>query len=442
MTYKVALVSLGCPKNQVDAEIILSSLKEGGFEITANEEEADVIIVNSCAFIEDAKKESIEAILDCASHKNGGNLKVLAVTGCLSERYRDEVTREMPEVDLCVGLGSNKDIVSIIKNALEGKKGNTYGDKLDIPLNGKRLLSGPFFSACIKIAEGCNNHCAFCAIPLIRGRYRSRTLEDVISEAGELADSGVTELTVVAQDTTSWGTDIYGKPSLAKLLKALNEIEKLRWIRVLYTYPDKIDDELLDVIASCEKIVKYLDVPIQHCSGRVLKLMHRPQNREELTALFEKIRRKVPGITLRTTLMTGFYGETEEDFCELCEFVKELRFDRLGCFAFSPEEDTPAMKLKPEPDAQTAADRADLIMRTQATISRELCTAKLGTVQEVLTEGYDDYIKLYFGRTSADAPDIDGKVFFSSAAPVVQGEYIKVTITDCLEYDLLGERVQ
>lgn len=441
MNYKVALVSLGCPKNQIDAEILLGCLEDGGFEITANEDEADVIIINTCGFIEDAKQESIDAILDCATHKENGKLKVLAVTGCLAERYRDEITKEMPEVDVCVGLGSNKDIVKIINDALCGKYVNCYGSKADLPLSLRRKLSGPSYTACIKIAEGCNNRCAFCAIPYIRGAYRSRTLDDILREANELADSGVTELTLVAQDTTCWGIDIYKKPSLALLLEELCKIEKLHWIRVLYTYPDKIDDELLQVIAKQDKIVKYLDVPVQHCSENVLRAMNRPQDKAQLIALFDKMRQLVPNITIRTTLMAGFFGETEQDFCELCDFVKEVKFDRMGCFAFSLEEGTPAQKLTPEPDRQTAVTRADHIMRLQADISAELCAKKAGTVQEVLVEGYDSYIKLYYGRTAADALDIDGKVFFRADSPVESGEYIQVKITDCLEYDLLGEKI-
>lgn len=441
MTYKVALVSLGCPKNQIDAEILLGFLEDGGFTVTANEDDADVIIINTCGFIEDAKQESIDAILDCATHKENGSLKLLVVTGCLAERYRDEITKEMPEVDVCVGLGSNKDIAKIILDALDGKRQNCYGEKKDLPLSARRVLSGTPYSACLKIAEGCNNRCAFCAIPAIRGPYRSRTLEDVVREASALADSGVTELTLVAQDTTCWGIDIYKKPSLSLLLRELCKIEKLHWIRVLYTYPDKIDDELLHTIAEEPKIVKYVDVPVQHCSKNVLRAMHRPQDKDELVALFDKMRQIVPNITIRTTLMAGFFGETEEDFCELCDFVKQVKFDRMGCFAFSLEEGTPAEKLDPTPDRQTAVTRADHIMRLQADISAELCAKKAGTVQEVLVEGYDTYIKMYYGRTAADALDIDGKVFFTSGSPVNPGEYINVKITDCLEYDLLGEKI-
>lgn len=441
MRYKVAMVSLGCPKNQVDAEIMLAKLKAAGYEITASEALADVIIVNTCGFIQDAKQESIDAILDCADRRED-NLKVLCVTGCLAERYRDEIKAELPEVDVCVGIGKNGDIAEIIGNALKGKKGDFFGEKDELPLNGERLLGGIPYSTYIKIAEGCNNQCAFCAIPKIRGKFRSRPLDDIVKEATELANRGVSELTVVAQDTTSWGIDIYGKPSLYLLLDELSKIEKLHWIRVLYAYPDKINDELLDCMANNEKIVKYLDIPIQHCSENVLRAMRRPGNKKSLCNLIEKIRKKVPGITLRTTLMAGFFGETEDDFCELCEFIKESRFDRLGCFAFSPEEDTPAMELEHTPDSQTAADRADIIMRTQEAISEKLCEEKIGSEWEVLCEGYDSYVKLYFGRSSADAPEIDGKVFFTSPKKRIKtGEYVRVKITDCMEYDLLGEIV-
>lgn len=442
MSTKVAMVCLGCPKNRVDAEIMLASLKNGGFELTANEDEAEVIIINTCGFIADAKQESIDAILDCAAHKqNGGKLKVLAVTGCLAERYRDELTKELPEVDICIGLGKNKDIVELIKGALNGKCENCYGEKTDLPLNGERLLSEVPYSACIKIAEGCNNRCAFCAIPKIRGKYRSRTLEDVLAEAKTLAKNGVTELTVIAQDTTCWGMDIYKKPSLHILLDALAEIKEFKWIRVLYAYPDKITDELLSVMNKHQNIAKYLDIPIQHCSKNVLRAMNRPMDKESLTALIEKIRKKVPGITIRTTVMAGFFGETEQDFTELCEFIKEIKFDRLGCFAFSPEEDTPAMDLPHTPDSQTAQDRCDIIMRTQSGIAEELCEQKIGSTKTVLTEGYDSYIKMYFGRTEADAPDIDTKVFFTADKKLNAGDYINVKITDCYEYDLIGEIV-
>ncbi len=437
--YKVSMVSLGCPKNQVDAEMMLHKLKEGGFEISPAEAEADAIIINTCGFIEAAKAEAIENILEAAQYKNEGKLKALIVTGCLAERYRDDVTAEIPEVDVCVGLGSNDNIAQIVKDAIEGKKENAFGEKTDLDLNGERILGGYPFSTYIKIADGCDNCCTYCAIPSIRGKMRSRKIEDIIKEAKALAEKGVTELIVVAQDTTAYGIDIYGEPRLAELLKELCKIEGLHWIRTLYTYPDKITDELLDTIASEEKLVKYLDIPIQHVNGEILKKMNRKGDKESLSALIEKIRAKIPDITLRTTLITGFPSETEEQFCEMAEFVKETRFDRLGCFTYSPEEGTLAAGFDNQIDEQTKTDRMENIMELQMTISAEKNEEKAGSITEVLIEGWDDYIKCYFGRTPFDAPEIDGKIFFMSTKPLKIGEYVKVRVNDCLDYDLLGE---
>lgn len=438
--YKVSVVSLGCPKNQVDAECILSYLTEGGFEITPVEAEADAIIINTCGFIADAKAEAIENILECSKYKNEGNLKALIVTGCLAERYKDDITAEIPEVDLVVGIGSNKDIARLTKEAIEGKAQNAYGDKACLDMNAKRILGGVPFTAYIKIADGCDNCCTYCAIPNIRGRFRSRKIEDIVAEAKELAEKGVTELIVVAQDTTAYGTDLYGKSALPKLLEELSKIEKIHWIRTLYTYPEKITDELLKVIAENKKIVKYLDIPIQHANGEILKRMNRKGDKESLIKTINNIREKVPGITLRTTLITGFPGETDEQFAELHEFVKETRFDRLGCFAYSEEEDTPAASFENPVPEQTRQDRMELIMTDQMTIAAEKNEEKIGKIAEVLVEGWDDYIKCYFGRSQWDAPEIDGKVFFTSDIPLVIGEYQNVLINDCLEYDLLGER--
>jgi len=439
--YKVSVVSLGCPKNQVDAEALLSYLALDGFEITSVEAEADAIIINTCGFIEEAKREAVENILECAAYKTDGNLKALIVTGCLAERYRDDVTKEIPEVDLVVGIGSNKDIARLTKEAIEGKAKNSYGDKRELDMNAERILGGLPFSAYIKIADGCDNCCTYCAIPEIRGRFRSRKMEDILAEAESLAERGVTELVVVAQDTTAYGTDIYGKPMLDTLLLKLCEIEKLHWIRTLYTYPEKITDELLEVISKNKKLVKYLDIPIQHADGEILRRMNRRGNREELAAIIGNIRKRVPDITLRTTLITGFPGETEEQFCSLHEFVKEMRFEKLGCFAYSAEENTPAASFENQLAEQVKQDRMELIMADQMTISAEKNSEKIGKIAEVLTEGYDDYIKCYFGRSEWDAPEIDGKVFFTSKTPLVLGEYVKVLINDCLEYDLLGEKI-
>lgn len=438
MSYKVSMVSLGCPKNQVDAEQMLFSLREAGFEITGSEADADAVIVNTCGFIEEAKKEAIENILEVAEYKKD-KLKALIVTGCLAERYKDMILSEFPEVDAVVGIGSNSDIAEITLSAINGKSISRYGRKEDLDLNGKRILGGYPFSAYLKIGDGCDNCCTYCAIPLIRGRMRSRTLEDCVKEAEELAENGVTELIVVAQDTTAYGTDIYGKPMLSELLTRLCRIEKLHWIRTLYTYPDKIDGELIDTVAREEKLVKYFDIPMQHVNGEVLKRMNRKGNKETLTALVERIRAKIPDVTLRTTFITGFPGETDGQFCELHQFVKDVRFTRLGCFPYSAEEDTVAATYKDRIDEQTKLDRMELIMGDQNRISAEENEKQTGKVKEVLVEGYDDYIKCYFGRSRSDAPEIDGKVFFFATRPLTFGEYVNVLINDCLDYDLLGE---
>lgn len=437
--YKVCMVSLGCPKNQVDAEMMLKLLENDGFEICGEEAQADAIIINTCGFIESAKAEAIENILEASQYKKDGNCKALVVTGCLAERYRDDVTEEIPEVDVCVGIGSNDKIAEIVKNAIEGKKGNFYGEKNELNLNNDRILGGYPFSTYLKIGDGCDNCCTYCAIPKIRGRMRSRTIEDCVNEAKKLADKGVTELIVVAQDTTAYGEDIYGESKLPELLTELCKIEGLHWIRTLYTYPDRITDKLLDTIAREQKLVKYLDIPLQHVNGEILKRMNRKGDCESLSDLIDKIRVKIPDITLRTTIITGFPGETEEQFCEMAEFVKEKRFDRLGCFTYSAEEGTLAAEFPDQIDEQIKADRMENIMELQMTISAEKNEEKAGTVTEVLIEGWDDYIKCYFGRTAADAPEVDGKIFFMSSRPLKIGEYVNVRINDCLDYDLLGE---
>ncbi len=440
MSYKVSVVSLGCPKNQVDAEAILAYLQKAGFEISSSEAQADAIIINTCGFIEDAKREAIENILECSAYKNEGNLKALIVTGCLAERYKDDITEEIPEVDVVVGIGSNKDIAKITLDAIEGKAKNSYGPKEDLDMNADRILGSLPFTAYIKIADGCDNCCTYCAIPKIRGRMRSRKIEDIVAEAKRLADGGVTELVVVAQDTTAYGEDIYGESKLPELLSELCRIEGLHWIRTLYTYPERITDRLLDTIAAEKKLLPYLDIPLQHADGSILKRMNRRGDRDSLTALIGKIRAKLPEVTLRTTFITGFPGETEEQFCTLHEFIKEIRFDRLGCFTYSPEEDTAAALFENQIDEQVKTDRMELIMEDQMLIAAEKNSEKIGSVVEVLIEGWDDYIKCYFGRSAADAPEVDGKVFFASDIPLVIGDYAFVRVNDCLEYDLLGER--
>ena len=342
MAIKVGMVSLGCSKNQVDAEILLALMLENGYEICADPQQCDVVIINTCGFIEDAKKESIETIFEFAQLKNEGQVKVLVVTGCLAERYQDQLVSEIPEADVVLGIGKNTEIAKAVKEALDGHRVSAFGDKADLPLNGDRVLSTEKYSAYLKIAEGCDNRCSFCAIPLIRGGYRSRRMEDILEEARGLAESGVKELNLVAQDTTKYGQDLYGEYSLDKLLTELCKIDGFHWIRVLYGYPDRVTDGLLEVMAREPKVVKYIDLPLQHASGRVLKEMNRKGDFDSLCALMQRIRDKVPGVVLRTTLIAGFPGETEEDFEQLCKFVRTVRFERLGCFAYSQEEDTPA----------------------------------------------------------------------------------------------------
>ena len=379
--------------------------------------------------------------MEAAQYKRDGKCKAVIVTGCLAERYRDDVTEEIPEADVCVGIGSNGDIARIVKEAIESKVSNSYGKKEALNLNGKRILGGMPFTAYLKIGDGCDNCCTYCAIPKIRGRMRSRTIESCVAEAKELAAGGVRELIVVAQDTTAYGTDLYGESKLCELLRELCKIDGLEWIRTLYTYPERISDELLSLIASEPKLVKYLDIPIQHVNGEILKRMNRRGDRETLTALIKKIRAVVPDITLRTTLITGFPGETEEQYEQLHSFVKEIEFDRLGCFTYSAEEGTIAAEYDGQIDEQTKQDRAEHIMETQLDIAAEKNRAKIGTVQRVLIEGWDDYIKCYYGRSAADAPEIDGKVFFMAKRQLVIGDFVDVQINDTIEYDLLGEQI-
>ncbi len=435
---KVGMVSLGCPKNQVDAELMLAQIKEAGYTLTNDAGMADVVIVNTCGFIESAKQEAIENILEFCELKQEGKVRCVIVTGCLAERYRDEIAKEIPEADVVLGIGSNKEIVSAIERGLAGERFSSYGKKTNLPLEGKRVLSTLPYYAYLKIAEGCSNCCTYCAIPMIRGGFRSRDPEAVVKEAAWLAEQGVKELVVVAQDTTRYGEDLCGKPMLAELLRRLCRIEGLRWIRTLYCYPERITDELLEVLATEEKLVKYLDIPLQHCNKEVLAAMNRSGDRESLTALMKRIREKVPGITLRTTLIAGFPGETEAQFTELMEFVHELEFERLGCFAYSPEEGTKAAALPGQISERVKQRRADHIMEQQMFINERKNEAELDKVKTVVVEGYDKYGGVYFGRTESDAPDIDGKIFFSAGRPLQMGEFVQVLVEDVLDYDLIG----
>ena len=438
MAYKVGMVSLGCSKNQVDAEIMLALIQENGFELCADAEQCDVVIINTCGFIEDAKKESIETILEFCQMKAEGKIKVVVVTGCLAERYQKEVALEIPEADVVLGIGCNGEIVKAIKQALAGERVVSFADKTLMPLSGNRVLANAPFFAYVKLADGCNNRCAFCAIPLIRGDFRSRPMEDVLDEVKRLAAQGVKEVNVVAQDTTRYGDDLYGRLVLPELLREICKIDGIRWVRILYCYPDRITDELLEVMAQEEKIVKYVDVPIQHASGEVLRAMNRKGNADTLTALLQKIRDKVPGVVLRTTMIVGFPGETEEQFEELCNFIHEVKFERLGCFTYSREEDTPAAEMADQIDPEVMQRRAEVLMTEQLSIAEEINKTFVGKTFTVMVEDMDGESGLYYGRSYMDAPDIDTKVYFSSEEDLCPGDFVEVVIENFVEYDLVG----
>lgn len=440
MSIRVGMVSLGCPKNQVDAEHMIYNLREEGFEIITDAALADVVVINTCGFIESAKQEAIDTILEFCTLKDEGRIKSVIVTGCLAERYKDDIRSEIPEVDAILGLGANELLGEVIKKTLSGEKTDMSGDKYSLIIDARRIVSTETF-AYLKIAEGCDNHCTYCAIPSIRGRLRSRKIESIVAEAEWLAKVGFKEIILVAQDTTVYGEDLYGEPMICELLRRLCRIDGLKWIRTLYSYPERITDELIELIASEEKLVKYLDIPIQHCNDRILKRMNRRSTHDELVGLVKKLRERIPGIILRTTLIAGFPGETEEEFEELCEFVNEMRFDRLGCFAYSAEEGTPAARLPDQLDEEEKARRADVIMETQMIISDRLNAERLGRDIEVVVEGWDRWAECYYGRSYAEAPEIDGKIFFSSEKPRAVGEYVIVHIDETMDYDLLG-RVQ
>ena len=443
MAYTVGMVSLGCAKNQVDGEVLMATLKNAGFFPVDDAALADIAIVNTCGFIESAKRESIEEILELAALKKEGKIKKLVITGCLSERYQKEMHAELPEADAVLGIGANGDIAPLLTKMMEE---NTYvesfPDKARMPLCGDRELTTPSYFAYVKIAEGCDNRCSYCAIPLIRGGYRSRTMESIEAECKSLVANGAKELVLIAQDTSRYGIDLYGEYSLAKLMARLCRIDGLRWLRVLYCYPDSITDELLDTMAREEKIVKYIDLPLQHASGPILKAMNRRGDRQSLTALMNKIRERVPGVVLRTTLITGFPGETEEDFTELAEFVKDVKFERLGCFAYSQEEGTPAAELPGQLDEEVKAHRAELIMDRQMEIMERQGMELIGKTLEVLVEGYDRYAECWFGRSWRDAPDVDGKIFFTTGGKRPRlGSFVQVRVEDCMDCDLTGRLV-
>ena len=444
---KIGFVSLGCPKNQLDTEVMLHEVAAAGYEITPEETEADVVIINTCGFIESAKKESIENILDIAWLKKNRSLKAIVVTGCLAERYRESILEELPEVDAVLGVGSIHNIVEAIEAVtVKKKKGShrkytSFEDKESVRLGGDRVLTTPEYTAYLKIAEGCDNRCAYCAIPAIRGRFRSRTIEDIVEEAKQLEALGVRELNLVAQDTTRYGLDIYGSYKLADLIKEITKATNIPWIRLLYCYPDKVTDELIAEMRDNDRVLKYIDMPIQHISDNMLKAMNRHGDGAMIRGVIEKLRSEIPEIVIRTTLIVGFPGESESDFEELCEFVKDTKFERLGVFPYSREEDTPAYDFENQIDEQVKQDRADIVMREQLEINTQNNEAAIGKTITVLCEDYDPVASVHFGRSAADAPEIDGKVYFKAERRIAPGSFVKVKIRDVLDYDLYGRAV-
>ena len=442
MAVKVGMVSLGCSKNQVDGEIMLSLIQRDGYELCADPALCDVVIINTCGFIEDAKRESIENILEFCERKRAGQVRAVVVTGCLAERYQQEIVSEIPEADVILGIGRNTDIVAAIDHALHGERVVEFSDKNDLVMDAERVLTNPPYYAYIKLADGCDNRCTYCAIPNIRGRFRSRKMENILEEVRRFAAQGVTEMNLVAQDTTRYGEDIYGRLMLPELIREVCKVDGVHWVRILYCYPQRITEELLDVMASEPKVVKYMDVPVQHASGRILKKMNRRDDYTYLKNLMQHIREKVPGVVLRTTFITGFPGETEEDFAELTRLVKEVRFERLGCFAYSREDDTPAYDMPDQIDEETKRRRADIVMTEQLAIAEEFARSLIGRELEVVVDGLDEESGIYYGRSYMDAPDIDTRVYFDSPYEHEVGEYVTVTVTDSRGYDLMAEEAE
>ena len=438
----IGFISLGCAKNQVDCERMMYRVQEAGHTVKEDIVGSDVVVINTCGFIDSAKSEAIDYILQTAQLKAQGLVGKILVTGCLSQRYQGDITKEMPEVDGILGTGSYTEIVPAIEALLEDKAVSDFGS-IDAPEQETgRVVTTPEHYAYIKIAEGCDNRCAYCIIPYLRGKYRSRQLDDILYEARLLADSGVKELMVVAQDTSRYGTDFPAhKRLLPELLRRLCEIEGLHWIRVHYVYPDEIDDELIEVMASEPKIVKYLDIPIQHCNSKILKRMNRRGDGEFLRQLLAKLRAKIPGLVIRTSLITGLPGEGEEEFKELCDFLRETKMERVGAFAFSPEEGTPAAEME-HVDAETAQKRAEIVEMLQSEIMDEWSASMIGKTLEVLVDGYDEEMEQFYGRTYADSPDIDGRVWIASEEPLREGEFVMVTIDGCRDGDLSGYVVE
>lgn len=436
MNFKVGMISLGCPKNQVDGEIMLEKLNNSGFAIAESIEDSDVMIINTCGFIEDAKREAIETILEVAEYKTAGLISAIVVTGCLAERYQEEILREIPEVDSVIGIGADRDIVKVCQKALVGVRSSFYPDKKYLLLEGERMLSTPSHWAYLKISDGCDNKCSYCAIPGIRGGYIERPMENIISEAKTLAGKGVKELILVAQDTTKYGLKLYGEYRLPALLKELVKIDGIEWIRLYYCYPDRVTDDLIDVIAREEKICSYIDIPLQHCNRDILKSMNRSGSYNTLKELLLKMKSRIPGLSLRTTFMTGFPGETEAQFEELCRFVKEIRFDKMGCFTFSPEEDTPAFEYEDQIDEEVKKRRAEVLMDIQYSITQSANKSRIGNIYRTVIDEKTE--SGYIGRSYLDSPEIDSGILISSEKEHNTGEFINVKITDYDGYDLIG----
>ncbi len=440
MNYKVGMISLGCPKNQVDAEHMLALMDAEGWEIVDYVDGCDAVIVNTCGFIDDAKKEAIENILDMVELKKEGVIGKVIVTGCLAQRYKEEIVKEIPEVDAVVGIGANGDIIKTVEEVMTGVDTvEKYPSRCELPLEGQRILTTPQYWAYLKIGEGCSNRCTYCTIPSIRGKMRSRSMENVIDEAKQLVESGVKELILIAQDTTSYGLDLYGELKLPELLNELCKIDSLEWIRLLYCYPDRITDELIETMKNQEKVVNYIDLPLQHADDRILKAMNRRGDQALIRSVISKLRTEIPDVVIRTTFIVGFPGEGDEEFETLAEFVNEIEFDRLGVFTFSPQEGTPAYDMENQVEDDVKARRGEVIMQDQYSIMEEKNNEKIGKTYKVVVEEYDGYSDSYTGRTYMDAPEIDGLVKFTSHKDLEIGDFVEVEIFDVEDYDLIGE---
>lgn len=440
MEYKVGMISLGCPKNQVDAEHMLALMDAEGWEIVDYVDGCDVVIVNTCGFIDDAKKEAIENILDMVELKKEGVIGKIIVTGCLAQRYKEEIVKEIPEVDAVVGIGANGDIIKTVEEVMDSVITiEKYPPRCDLPLEGQRILTTPQYWAYLKIGEGCSNRCTYCTIPSIRGNMRSRSMENVIEEAKQLAELGVKELILIAQDTTSYGLDLYGELKLPELLNELCKIDSIEWIRLLYCYPDRITDELIETMKNQDKVVNYIDLPLQHADDKILKAMNRRGDQALIRSVISKLRAEIPDVVIRTTFIVGFPGEGEEEFETLAEFVNEIEFDRLGVFTFSPQEGTPAFDMEGQVDEDVKTRRGEVIMQDQYSIMEEKNNEKIGKTYKVVVEEYDGYSDSYTGRTYMDAPEIDGLVKFTSQKDLDVGDFVDVEIFDVEDYDLIGE---